>query len=132
MALQPTDLTDTQINRLVDFGTLPTLNAETIASGRTNELDPQVRRALRYTDCLGRTVQRTLEQAIAHVETLRAEKADRDARRQRHLDHVHAEVRKLRLASGLCNRDTQCLRADGHADECVYDVRHLAMVEGAR
>lgn len=125
----PNDLTDTQVNALVDFGRLPTLNTETLASGRANELDPQVRRAMRYEDCLGRTVTRTVDEAIAHVEMLRAEKAARDASRQRHLDHVHAEVRKLRAASGKCLRDTQCLRADGHADECVFDVRHLAMVE---
>jgi len=35
----PNDMSDTQINALVDFGTLPTLNAETLANGRKNEID---------------------------------------------------------------------------------------------
>lgn len=106
-------------------------NPETLL-GNKPLADADVRAAMRYTDCLGRTVQRTLEQAIAHVETLRAEKADRDARRQRHLEHVQQQVRQFRLASGLCLRDRECLRRDGHADECVHDRRHLAMVEGAQ
>lgn len=126
--MQPEDLTDTQVNALVDFERLPTFNAETLASGRTNELDTETRRAMRYIDCNGTTVKRTFEEAIAHIERLRSERAERDARRQRHIDFVRHQLEEFRKAEGLCMRDTQCLRQDGHADECAFDRGHLAML----
>lgn len=107
------------------------LNAETLLSNNPIG-DADVRAAMRYEDCLGRTVTRTVDEAIAHVERVRSEKAARDAHRLAHLEHVREQVRQFRVASGLCLRDRECLRRDGHADECVHDRRHLAMVEGAR